>query len=125
MANDVSVTAELQGTIVAVFVEIGTSVAGGDVLALVESMKMHHELVAPVSGVVDSLAIGRGDTIAIGEEFARITAGVHDLPGTSRTRAVAASPVGLERDDLREVIDRHAVGLDANRQQAVERRRSR
>ncbi len=36
-----------------------------------------------------------------------------------------ASPVGLERDDLREVIDRHAVGLDANRPQAVERRRSR
>ena len=47
MANDVRVTAELQGTIVAVFVEVGTSVGAGDVLALVESMKMHHELVTP------------------------------------------------------------------------------
>ena len=80
MANDVRVTAELQGTIVAVFVEVGTSVGAGDVLALVESMKMHHELVTPVSGVVDSLAVGQGDTVAIGQEFARITEGVHDLP---------------------------------------------
>ena len=125
MANDVSVTAELQGTVVAVFVEVGTSVGAGDVLALVESMKMHHELVAPVSGVVDSLAVGQGDTVAVGQEFARITEGaatadVHLVPGTVRT-----SPVGLERDDLREVVERHAVGLDANRPQAVERRRSR
>jgi acetyl-CoA carboxylase carboxyltransferase component len=125
MANDVSVTAELQGTIVAVFVEVGTAVGAGDVLALVESMKMHHELVAPVSGVVDALAFGQGDTVAIGDEFARITEGaatadVHLVPGTVRT-----SPVGLERDDLREVIDRHAVGLDEHRPQAVERRRSR
>jgi acetyl-CoA carboxylase carboxyltransferase component len=125
MANDVSVSAELQGTIVAVFVEVGTSVGAGDVLALVESMKMHHELVAPVSGVVDSLAVGQGDTIAVGQEFARIAPGVRDVPGTSRTQDVAASPVGLERDDLREVIDRHAVGLDAHRPQAVERRHSR
>jgi acetyl-CoA carboxylase carboxyltransferase component len=125
MANDVSVSAELQGTIVAVFVEVGTSVGAGDVLALVESMKMHHELVAPVSGVIGSLAVGRGDTVTIGQEFARITEGavdrdVHPVPGAS-----PASPVGLERDDLREVIDRHTVGLDAHRPQAVERRRSR
>ena len=125
MANDVSVTAELQGTIVAVFVEVGTAVGAGDDLARVESMKMHHELVAPVSGVVDSLAVGQGDTVTIGQEFARITPGVRAVPGTARTHAVAASPVGLERDDLREVIDRHAIGLDDRRPQAVERRRSR
>jgi acetyl-CoA carboxylase carboxyltransferase component len=125
MANDVSVTAELQGTIVAVFVDVGTSVGAGDVLALVESMKMHHELVAPVSGVVGSLAVGQGETIAIGQEFARIAEGAGPLDAHPTPGAVAASPVGLERDDLREVLDRHAVGLDAQRPQAVERRRSR
>ena len=125
MANDVRVTAELQGTIVAVFVDVGASVHAGDVLALVESMKMHHELLAPASGVVDSLAVGEGDTIAVGQEFARITPGVHDVPGTSRTPAAPVSPVGLERDDLREVVDRHAVGLDEQRPEAVERRRAR
>ena len=125
MGNDVSVTAELQGTIVAVFVEVGTSVGEGDVLALVESMKMHHELVAPVSGVVGSLAAGQGDTVAIGQEFARITAGAGPSDVDAGQGAAPASPMGLDRNDLREVIDRHAVGLDEQRPQAVARRRSR
>ena len=125
MAHDVIVTAELQGTIVAVFVEVGTSVGAGDVLALVESMKMHHELVAPASGVVDALSFGQGDTVAIGEEFARIAKGAGPLDVHPEPAVAPTSPVGLERDDLREVIERHAVGLDANRPQTVERRRSR
>ncbi len=125
MANDVNVTAELQGTIVAVFVEAGAPVAAGDVLALVESMKMHHEIVAPVSGVVDSLAVSQGDTVAIGQQFACITEGAGPLEVHPASGAAPASPIGLERDDLREVIARHEIGLDAQRPRAVERRRSR
>ncbi len=125
ISNHVVVSAELQGTIVGLFVEVGASVAAGEVLALVESMKMHHEVVAPVSGVIDALPVRDGETVAIGQEFARIAPGEHDVPGTSRLPTTAASPVGLERDDLREVIERHAVGLDEQRPQAVERRRAR
>ena len=43
----VAVTSELQGTIVGVFVERGATVERGHVLALIESMKMHHEVTAP------------------------------------------------------------------------------
>ena len=125
MTDYVVVSAELQGTIVGLFVEVGAAVTAGDVLALVESMKMHHEVVAPVSGVIDELAVGDGDTVTIGQEFARIAPGVHLVSDTVRTPAPAASPVGLERDDLREVIERHAVGLDEQRPHAVERRRAR
>jgi acetyl-CoA carboxylase carboxyltransferase component len=125
MTNHVSVSAELQGTVVGLFVEVGASVDAGDVLALIESMKMHHDLVAPVAGVIESLAVGDGDTVTIGQEFARIRPGARDGAAASRTDAIAASPVGLERDDLREVIERHAVGLDEQRPQAVERRRAR
>ena len=125
MTDHVVVSAELQGTIVGLFVEVGAAVTAGDVLALVESMKMHHEVVAPVSGVIDELAVGDGDTVAIGQEFARIAPGVHLVSDTVRTPTPPASPVGLERDDLREVIERHAVGLDEQRPQAVERRRAR
>ena len=124
MTNNVAVSAELQGTIVGLFVEIGSSVQSGEVLALVESMKMHHEIVAPVAGVIDSLAVEQGSTVAIGQVLARIAEGVatevvRDVPGTSRT-----TPAGLDRDDLREVIDRHGVGLDERRPDAVERRRA-
>jgi biotin carboxyl carrier protein len=59
MTNNVAVSAELQGTIVGLFVEVGASVRAGEVMALVESMKMHHEVTAPVAGVIDSLAIDR------------------------------------------------------------------
>ena len=44
----------------------------------------------------------------------------HGLPAP-----VAVGPVGLERDDLREVLDRHARGLDEQRPDAVARRRAR
>ena len=56
MTNHVAVSAELQGTIVGSFVEVGSTVRAGDVLALIESMKMHHEIIAPVDGVIDWLA---------------------------------------------------------------------
>ncbi len=125
MTNHVAVSAELQGTIVGLFVEVGAVVVAGDALALVESMKMHHEVVAPVSGVIASLAVVQGDTVTIGQDLVRITPGVHDVPGTSRTPTVVAGPLGLDRDDLREVIERHSVGLDEERPQAVERRRGR
>jgi acetyl-CoA carboxylase carboxyltransferase component len=124
--NDhVVVSAELQGTIVGLFVEAGSSVGAGDVLALVESMKMHHEVLAPVAGVIDAVTVVQGDTVAIGQALARIAEGAallgsHDAAEMSRT-----GPLGLERDDLREVLERHAVGLDDQRPAAVERRRAR
>ena len=127
MTNHVAVSAELQGTIVGSFVEVGSTVRAGDVLALVESMKMHHEIIAPVDGVIDWLAFEQGSTVAVGQELARITesVAVRDVPSPSRTSLSRPGPVGLERDDLREVIERHAVGLDERRPEAVERRRTR
>ena len=54
MTNNVAVSvASCRERSCGLFVEVGTPVRAGDVLALVESMKMHHEVVAPVAGVVD------------------------------------------------------------------------
>ena len=132
MTNNVTVSSELTGVIVGLFVEAGSPVRVGEVLALVESMKMHHEVLAPVAGVVDSVSVEQGATVTIGRELVRIAEGVdvpegtaHTAPATSRTDTARTSPTGLGRDDLREVIDRHAVGLDDRRPDAVERRRSR
>jgi acetyl-CoA carboxylase carboxyltransferase component len=124
--NHVAVSAELQGTIVGVFVAVGSSVRTGDVLALVESMKMHHEIVSPVDGVIESLTIEQGTMVASGQELARIAEGVASgAVGVAPAGTARTGPIGLERDDLSEVIERHAVGLDERRPHAVERRRSR
>ncbi len=125
MTNNVAVSAELQGTIVGLFVEVGAPVRAGEVMALVESMKMHHEVTAPVDGVIDSLAMGPGDTVVIGQELARIAEGVATATQRPASATSSAAPVGLERDDLREVIERHVLGLDERRPDAVERRRAR
>mgnify|MGYP000016919004 FL=1 len=132
MTNNVTVSSELTGVIVGLFVEAGSPVRVGEVLALVESMKMHHEVSAPVAGVVDSVSVEQGATVTVGQELVRIAEGVdvpvgtaHTAPATFRTDTARTSPTGLGRDDLREVIDRHAVGLDVRRPDAVERRRSR
>ncbi len=125
MTNNVTVSAQLQGTIVGLFVEVGSPVRVGDVLALVESMKMHHEVVAPVDGTVDSLAVLQGSTVAIGDDLVRIAEGIAATISAPVAEAGATGPVGLERGDLREVLDRHALGLDEQRPAAVERRRAR
>ena len=124
MTNNVTVSAQLQGTVVGLFVEVGTQVRTGDVLALVESMKMHHEVVAPVDGTVDAVVVQQGSTLVIGQELARIAEGVATVPGPVVETVGGLNPVGLERDDLREVVDRHDVGLDEQRPDAVERRRA-
>jgi len=124
MTNNVTVSAQLQGTIVVLFVEVGTQVRAGDVLGLVESMKMHHEVVAPVDGTVDAVAVQQGSTVVIGQELAKIAEGVATASGPPVATVDGVGPVGLERDDLREVIDRHDVGLDEQRPDAVERRRA-
>ncbi len=121
----VPVRSELQGTIVGVFVEAGSPVRLGQVLALIESMKMHHEITAAVAGLVESVAIADGDTISAGQTLLVLVEGAAPHGDAAMPAPVAAGPVGLERDDLREVLDRHASGLDEQRPDAVARRRAR
>jgi Acetyl/propionyl-CoA carboxylase, alpha subunit len=53
----IDVVSELQGTVVALLARPGEAVRFGGVLALVESMKMHHEVVAPADGMVASIVV--------------------------------------------------------------------
>jgi acetyl-CoA carboxylase carboxyltransferase component len=124
-----TVVSPLQGTIVAVHVEAGVTVRAGEVVALVESMKMHHEITVSHGGTVLAVAVAEGDTVVEGDavlelDETSVTAGGSDrdhvAPGAA---ARAAAP--LERDDLREVLDRHGIGLDEHRPDAVGRRRAR
>ena len=120
-----NIESELQGTIIGVFVAPGDEVAAGTVLALVESMKMHHELVAPAAGVVTDVDVSDGATVAVGQTLIRLREGADSGHGTAAVPVEASGPTGLDRDDLAEVMSRHALGLDEQRPDAVERRRAR
>jgi len=66
-ASGDSVTSPMQGTIVKVAVEEGAEVAEGDVIVVLEAMKMEQPLKAHKAGVVTGLAAEVGATVGNGE----------------------------------------------------------
>ncbi|MFT4657490.1 MAG: acetyl-CoA carboxylase carboxyltransferase component [Candidatus Aldehydirespiratoraceae bacterium] len=124
------VATELQGTIVSMLVTEGQQVAAGAVLALIESMKMHHEIIAAEPGMVVRIAAPEGTTVMAGETVVELgplvspDGGMALPPPSGQPEGDAASnmPTGLARPDLAEVMARHAAGQDASRAEAVAKR---
>ncbi|MFZ6005499.1 MAG: carboxyl transferase domain-containing protein [Actinomycetota bacterium] len=113
------VRSPLQGTIVRV-AALGAEVPAGGEVVVIESMKMEHSIDAPVAGVVLDVRVRVGDLVSAGDVLAVLGAtSAADAPAGESSAAPAAG----ERADLAEVRARHAVGLDAARPEAVERRR--
>ena len=73
LSGDAELTSPMPGSVVAVGVEDGQSVAAGTVVVTVEAMKMEHALSAPVDGAVE-LLVAVGDQVKVGQPLARITA---------------------------------------------------
>ncbi|MDS0276229.1 acetyl-CoA carboxylase biotin carboxylase subunit [Halomicroarcula sp. S1AR25-4] len=66
-AEGQEVTAEMQGTILEVSVDEGDEVESGDVLCVLEAMKMENDIVAERGGVINDVAIGEGDSVDMGD----------------------------------------------------------
>jgi len=61
------VNAPMPGTILDVKVSVGQSVKNGDVLMVLEAMKMENEIAAPCDGVVASINATKGATVNTGD----------------------------------------------------------
>jgi len=59
----------MQGTVVQVEVAEGDEVAVGQVICVVEAMKMENEIVAHRSGVVRELGVAPGQSVAAGRQL--------------------------------------------------------
>ncbi len=62
----VNVEAPMPGTILDVKVQVGQTVKSGDILCILEAMKMENEILAPQDGTVKSV-VTKGSTVNTGD----------------------------------------------------------
>ena len=67
-----TVTAPLPGTILDVKVSNGQAVKEGDVLFILEAMKMENEILAPKAGTVVAVSASKGASVASGDTLCAI-----------------------------------------------------
>lgn len=65
-ANGETVTAPMPGTILDVKVQNGAAVKKGDVLMILEAMKMENEISAPCDGTIASVNTTKGSSVETG-----------------------------------------------------------
>jgi acetyl-CoA carboxylase carboxyltransferase component len=116
-----SIKAPMAGTVVQVAVTVGDGVRAGQLLLVLEAMKMEHEVHAEAAGQVHELRVATGDTVAEDEVLVLLgEAAAAALPVEAKVaEAVRANTV---RADLQEVLTRHGYTQDAQRPEAVARR---
>ncbi|MFG1789864.1 biotin carboxylase N-terminal domain-containing protein [Nocardia sp. NPDC049149] len=78
--GDAEIRSPMPGSVIAVPIETGTTVAAGAPIVIVEAMKMEHSLTAPVAGTVEIL-VTPGTQVRLDQVLARITVPA-DLPAT-------------------------------------------
>ncbi|MCT1724317.1 MULTISPECIES: biotin carboxylase N-terminal domain-containing protein [Kocuria] len=72
-ASGDSLSSPMQGTIVKIAVANGDEVSEGDLIVVLEAMKMEQPLTAHKSGVIKDLDVSEGDTVSAGTVLASIT----------------------------------------------------
>ena len=66
-------TTPLPGVVAAVNVAVGQAVSAGDVLMVIEAMKMEHNITAPYAGIVQAVHFRPGDKVAEGTALLELT----------------------------------------------------
>jgi acetyl-CoA carboxylase carboxyltransferase component len=150
-ASELAVTAPFAGVVVTVAHAVDEPIRAGAALVVLEAMKMEHEVIAPTDGIVQRVAVAPGDAVEEGQLLLILAARAQpepeadrlalSQPGDARRTNMdvvpdpgdapraepqnVPGPADTPRADLQAVHERHALGLDAARPEAVARRRER
>jgi acetyl-CoA carboxylase carboxyltransferase component len=110
--------AGVQGVVVAIEARPGETVAAGQVVVVLESMKMEVPVESPAAGTLRDVLVAVGDTVAEGAIVARVVAGPGPAVGGD---APAADPAGPRADWLA-WRQRLSLTFDGARPEAIARR---
>lgn len=72
VGDGTKVESPMPGNIVDVKVNVGDTVKTGDVLVVLEAMKMENDIVAPCDGKVTSITVKKGDTVNSNDTLATV-----------------------------------------------------
>ncbi|NJD03049.1 MAG: biotin/lipoyl-binding protein [Ruminiclostridium sp.] len=72
-AGAATITAPMPGTILKVNVNAGDSVKKGQVLLILEAMKMENEIVAAADGKISSVNVAKGSSVNAGDVLVSLT----------------------------------------------------
>ena len=114
----------LQSQVVQWLVAAGDAVATGDVLVILEAMKMEHEIRAPHAGRLAELFFQAGETVGEGDVLGTLAPLSEAVASPAPDQPQLAEPpvAPAERADLKKLQDRLAFTLDAQRPEAVTKR---
>lgn len=71
-AGSIAVTSPMPGKILAVKASVGQAVKKGDVVLVLEAMKMENEVVAPEDGTIASIDVAVGSAVEAGDTLATL-----------------------------------------------------
>ena len=114
--GQIALPAPMQATVVDMRVSEGDAVAAGQIVAVLEAMKMEHTIEAPSSGTIASVLAKPGETLMPDSLLMTL------IPGDGPDEAAQVEDdVDLDaiRPDLQELMDRLALGEDAARPDKV------
>ncbi|MET0378167.1 MAG: carboxyl transferase domain-containing protein, partial [Spongiibacteraceae bacterium] len=115
----VAILAPMLGSVVAVLVHEGDTIAPGQLLAVIEAMKMEHEVRAATHAAVQAVRVAAGDTVLLDDVLFYVAE-----TGTTLDAAQTEAATDLDhiRNDLQSVLERHRRALDEARPDAVAKR---
>jgi acetyl-CoA carboxylase carboxyltransferase component len=119
-STELTVLAPFAGVVVAIPRMHEELVPAGSALVVLEAMKMEHEVLAEAGGVVGEVSVSVGDSVDEGQLL--MTIRPQDADGDALIEQEEGATQEGERADLRAVRERHEIGLDAARVEAVAKR---
>ena len=113
----------MQAQLVQCLVAVGDMVQAGDVLLVIEAMKMEHELRAQTHGTVTQLLVQPGEVVNTNDLLLILEQNKQEIQRLDADFSIEKlNPENNDRADLQSVIGRHAYTQDAQRPDAIAKR---